>query len=158
MVTTEQKQKISLLSEQQEKKISLLSDTVLYPEAVALIGRLSPLPTSQIMGLLNNTRTASYGLLYEYVIHQRDRNWQDQKRGTKVFYTELEKVLSQMRKKRVVEEFRLLTPGLNSQQANQEADAVMMALSREFIQHLVAENILRAELQRAEEQAQRNRR
>lgn len=147
-----------MLSKAQEEKISLLSDTVLYPEAVAFMGHLSPLPTSQIMGLLNNTRVPGYGQFYAYVIHQRDRNWQDSKRGTKVFYTELEKTLSQMRRKRVIEEFRLLTPGLNSQQAQQEADEVMTALAREFIQHLVAENNLRAELQKSEAQAQRNRR
>lgn len=147
-----------MLSKAQEEKISLLSDTVLYPEAVAFMGRLSPLPNSQIMGLLNNTRIPSYGQFYAYVIHQRDRNWQDSKRATKVFYTELERVLSQMRRKRVIEEFRLLTSGLSSQQASQEADEIMTALSREFIQHLVAENNLRAELQRAEAQAQRNRR
>mgnify|MGYP001265018014 CR=1 FL=1 len=147
-----------MLTTAQERKISLLSDTILYDEAVTLMRRISPLPTSQIMGLLNNTRVSSYGQLYAYIIHQRDRNWQDSKQGTKVFYTELEKVLSQMRKKRAIEEFRLLTPGLNSQQANLEADEVMAALSREFIQHLVAENNLRAELQRAQAPAQRNRR
>lgn len=147
-----------MLTPEQEQKISLLSDTTLYPEAAAFMGHLSPLPTSQIMGLLNNTRVPSYGQLYAYVIHQRDRDWQGPKRGIKIFYTELEKVLSQMRKKRVVEEFRLLTPGQSSQQANQEADEIMTALAREFIQHLVAENNLRAELQRAEAQAQRNRR
>ena len=43
----------------QIEKISLLSDTVLYPEAVAFIRRMvyeedcTPLPTSQVMGLLN---------------------------------------------------------------------------------------------------------
>lgn len=144
-----------MLTPEQELKISLLSDTTLYPEAVAFMGRLSPLPTSQIMGLLNNTRAARYGQFYEYVIHQRERDWQSSKRDIKVFYTELEKTLSQMQKKRVIEEFRLLTPGLNSQQAKQEADEVMTALAREFIQHLVAENNLRAKLQSAEAQAPR---
>jgi hypothetical protein len=147
-----------MLTPEQELKISLLSDAVLYPEAVTFMGRLSPLPTSQIMGLLNNTHAPSYGQFYEYVIHQRDRNWEGAKRATKVFYTELEKTLSQMRKNRVIQEFRLLTPGRSSQQAKQEEDEVMTALAREFIQHLVAENNLRAALQKAEAQAQKNRR
>jgi hypothetical protein len=147
-----------MLTPEQELKISLLSDTVLYPEAVTFMGRLTPLPTSQIMGLLNNTRTPSYGQLNDYVIHQRDRNWEGNKRAIKVFYTELEKTLSQMQKNRMRQEFHLLAAQTRSQQATQEENEIMIALAREFIQHLVAENNLRAALQSAEAQAQRNRR
>ena len=144
-----------MLSIAQEKKISLLSDTTLYPEAVAFLRRLinelhsSPLPTAQIMGLLNIAHSSSYGQLREYVMHQRDRNWPEWKPNTKVFYTELEKLLTQIQRKRLVEEFGLVTPGQNTQQVNQEMNELMAALAREFIQHLVAENILLTELQRS---------
>ena len=143
-----------MLSIVQEEKISLLSDTVLYPEAAAFLRHLvyeqhsSPLPAAQIMGLLNIAHTSNYGQLRDYVIHQRDRNWPDSRRSAKVFYTELEKLLTQMQTKRLIEDFRLVTSGQNSQQAKQEMDELMAALALEFIQHLVAENMLLAEAQR----------
>ncbi len=146
-----------MLSAKQEQQISLLSDTVLYPEAVAFMKRLIreldcvPLPTSQITGLFNIANTANYAQLDQYVSHQRDRNWpeRDPSKGSiKVFYTELEKLLSSMRKRRLKEDFHLLTVGLSGQQVNQEVNDLMEALAREFIQHVVAENNLLASLQR----------
>lgn len=129
-----------------EQKISLLSDTVLYPEAVALIRRLvrdedyAPLPASQVAGLLNVTASASYSELYRFVVHQRDRNWPDSKSNIKALYTELEKYLTDMRKRRLKDEFHLVTDGLPVKEANLEADTVMARLTREYIQHLLAEN------------------
>jgi hypothetical protein len=147
---------VGSLTSEQEHKISLLSDTVLYPEAASFMKRLTreldcvPLPTSQITGLFNIANSAEYNQLNAYVIHQRDRNWPDydrRKRSIGVFYTELEKLLSLMRKKRLKDEFRLLAEGLSVQQENQEANALMAALAREFIQHVVAENNLLASSQ-----------
>jgi len=135
----------------QLQKIALLSDTVLYNEAVAFIRKLvkeqdcDPLPTSQVNGLLSIAESASYDELYRFVVHQRDRNWPPSKRDIKTFYTALEQELSLMYRKRLKDEFLLLTQQ-NAQEIRKEADEVMALLARDYIQHLVAENgILQAE-------------
>ncbi len=135
---------------EQLQKIWNLSDTVLYPEAVAFIRRLvneqecSPLPTSQVMGLLNIANARSYGELERFIRHQRERDWQESKKDIKTLYTELEKLLTTMKNRRLRDEFHLLREGLSSREARQESDELMAMLSREFIQHLVAENGLLA--------------
>jgi hypothetical protein len=134
-----------------------LSDNELYDEAVALIRRLvdkegcAPLPTSQVMGLLNIANAASYSELERFIQHQRERDWPPSKRDIKTLYTELEKSFRDMRNRRLRSEFHLLSDGLSPAEANQEVDEIMAALAHEFIQHLVAENGVLA-AQRADEQ------
>lgn len=136
------------LTSAQFQKIWLLSDTVLYPEAVSFMRKLvqeqdcDPLPAAQVNGLLSIAESARYKELYEFVVHQRDRNWPPSKRDIKTFYTELEKLFTQMRVKRLRSEFHLLseTPGQSNSEMLQEVDALMARLAREFIQHLLAEN------------------
>lgn len=142
-----------MLTTEQVQKISLLADTILYPEAVALIQQLvreedcSPLPPSQVTGLLNIATSSKYRELYTFVVHQRDRNWPTSKADIKVLYTALETYLTNMQKKRLKDEFRLVTDGLNVGDARQELDELMAALASDFIQHLVAENgLLAAEI------------
>ncbi len=119
------------LAAEQRQKILLLSDTVLYPEAVAFVRKLvqeedrSPLPTSQVMGLLNIALASKYSELYQFVVHQRDRNWSGSKSDIKELY---------------IAEFQLLRSGLTNRETSEEADELMVLLAREFIQHLVAEN------------------
>src|SRR5947209_1432635 len=147
-----QETKIKLSSEQ-IAKIGFLSDTVLYSEAVAFIQQLvqkercNPLPTSQVAGLLNVALWSTYDQLHTFVVHQRDRDWPPSRRDIKTFYTALEQFLTTMRTKRLRSEFHLLTEGLNTAKAKQEADAVMVLLMRDFVQHLVAENGLVAATQ-----------
>jgi hypothetical protein len=135
-----------MLSKEQVSAIGLLSDTILYPEAVALIRQLvrdeecDPLPTSQVTGLLNVAASATYNQLYTFVVHQRDRNWPASKSDIPKFYIALEKYLTTMQKKRLKDEFHLLTEGLNTKDAKDESDDLMAQLARNFIQHLVAEN------------------
>ena len=135
-----------MLSKEQVSEVGLLSDTILYPEAVALIRQLvrdeecDPLPTSQVTGLLNVATSATYDKLYAFVVHQRDRNWPASKSDIPKFYTALEKYLTIMQKKRLKDEFHLLTHGLNTKDAKEESDTLMVQLAQNFIQHLVAEN------------------
>lgn len=148
----------------QLQKVWLLSDTVLYSEAVAFIRKLvrdqecDPLPASQVAGLLSIAESFKYDELYRFVLHQRERDWPPSRRDIKTFYTALEEVLSVMYRKRLRDEFRLLTGGGNASQIKQEADELMALLAREFIQHFVAENgVLAAELadQRAKQRPSR---
>ena len=135
-----------MLSEAQVRKISLLSDNVLYHEAVDFIRHLvreeecSPLSSKQTNGLLNIASVMQYDKLREFVIHQRDRNWPASKADIKTFYTELEKYLALMQKKRLKDEFGLVTEGLSVQAAREEVKQLMAALVYDFVQHLVIEN------------------
>jgi hypothetical protein len=119
-----------------------ISDTVLYPEAVAFIRHLvndeecMPLPASQIIGLLNVANASSYMALDKFIKHQRDRNWPASKQDIKTLYTELEKLFTTIKNKRLRDEFHLIQTPPNSQ----EADEVMALVARDFIQHLIAEN------------------
>ena len=153
-----------MLSSKQLQKIWLLSDTVLYAEAVSFIQQLvreedcDPLPASQVAGLLSIAESSKYDELYRFVKHQLERNWPPSRSDIKKFYTALEKVLSLMQRKRLKDEFHLVTDGLSSKDAKQESDELMALLARDFIQHLVAENgILAAEQadKKAKERANR---
>jgi hypothetical protein len=134
----------------QVRKIDVVSDTVLYPEATALVKQLiedeecNPLPSSQITGLLSVAGTNTYTELYRFVLHQRDRNWTASKMDIKKFYTALEKYLSDMARQRVKAEFHLIPEGLDVKQTKQMTEVVMAVLAQNFIQHFVAENNRRA--------------
>jgi hypothetical protein len=144
----------------QLQKIWQLSDSVLYPEAVAFVHRLvneeecSPLPASQVTGLLNIANAASFSELGRFIRHQRERNWPEAKKDIKTFYTELEKLLTKMKNKRIKGEFQLIREGLSSKETSREIDELMALLSHDFIQHLVAENGLLA-VKKATERAKR---
>lgn len=154
---------MQMLTASQIEKISLLSDTILYPEAVAFIRRMvrdencSPLPTSQVMGLLNVSNASKYSELHEYVKHQRDRNWPASKSDIKKLYTDLEHMFTLMKNKRLKDDFQLTTDGLNPMEVRQEADDLMAQLAHDIIQHLVAENGMLAAKQVKERTNTRNR-
>ncbi len=141
----------------QLKKIWLLSDTVLYPEAVAFMHKhvqeSEALPTSQMTGLFNAAASEQYPALYQFVTHQRDRNWPNSKMHIKKFYTALEETLTRLHRTRLRNEFHLLedAPGRSVSETRQEMDELMALLAREFIQHVLAENGV---LLQAEEQGQ----
>jgi glycosidase len=152
-----------MISSAQQEKIYYLSDMVLYEEAVGLIrslkdrdGRPQPLPTSQVKGLWNIANASStYSGLTEFIVHQKLRDWQPSKRFLGSFYTELERVFNQMRNQRLRTEFRLLNERDRSQSISEQADEIMILLAREFIQHLVTENLLIEAERKDREQAQR---
>jgi len=137
-----------MLTTEQLLKIALLTDTVLYPEAVAFIRQLvneeesDPLPLSQVNGLLNVAASSKYSELYTFVVHQRDRNWPQSKADIKKFCAALERYLTNMQRRRLKDEFHLVTDGLNGSDARRESEELMAAMAYDFIQHLVAENDL----------------
>ena len=127
-----------------------LSDTVLYPEAVIFMQQLvnekgcGTLSASQVTGLLNVANASSYAELEWFIRHQQERNWPFSKKDIKVFYSELEKWFSSVKKKRLKDEFHLVQEGRTARETNQEIDELMVLLAHDFIQHLVAENGLLA--------------
>lgn len=137
-----------MLSPAQFQQLWSLSDDVLYREAVIFIHELvkredcQPLPNSQVKGLLNIAKVSQYNELERYIAHQRKRDWNAKSRYLKTFYTELEKLLTAMKNKRLKQEFQLLTTKLTHAERMREIDELMAQLAYEFIQHLLAENAL----------------
>ena len=128
------------LTTEQRQKIWLVSDTVLYPEAVTMMHDLQaqegwkPLPKSQIMGLLNIIRNASYAQVSDYIKHQIERPVH------LAFYQELNQRLVRIKNKRLHEEFQLVLPQATKREEDAEKNELMLLLARELIQHLIAEN------------------
>ena len=137
-----------MLSPAQFQQVWSLSDDVLYREAVVFIHELvkredcQPLPNSQVKGLLNIAKASQYNELERYIKHQRQRDWNVKSRYLKTFYTELEKLLTVMKNKRLKQEFQLLTDKSTSVERVREVEELMAQLAYEFIQHLLAENAL----------------
>ncbi|GAC1461891.1 MAG: hypothetical protein NVS4B12_08730 [Ktedonobacteraceae bacterium] len=137
-----------MLSPVQLQHVWSLSDEVLYHEAVVFIRELvrhedcQPLPTSQVKGLLNIARSSQYSELERYIEHQRERDWNVKSRYLKTFYTELEKLFTTMKNKRLRQEFHLLDDEPTSVDMLRKKNELMAQLAYEFIQHLLAENAL----------------
>ncbi len=132
------------------------SDDTLYPQAVKLLHRLvdelecRPLPASQVTGLLNIANASSYAELNRFLRHQRERNWPESRKDIKIFYTELEEHLTTLRKKWLPERFPRPQAGKSTKEINQEADELMVLIAQDFIQHLIAENMVLIAVMKAE--------
>ncbi|RAQ96012.1 hypothetical protein [Thermogemmatispora tikiterensis] len=135
-----------MLTEEQINTIALLSDEVLYREAVAFMRQLleeedcEPLPMSQIQGLHAISLSLSYQELRRFVAHQNERNWPRDKENIKVFYKKLKEYMESMQKKRLKNEFHLLSDQGGPRQVIAQTEELMALLMAEFIQHLAAEN------------------
>src|SRR5690348_7551981 len=117
------------LTDAQRKKVWLVSDTILYPEAVSFMDELvnqereKPLPRSQIMGLLNIIRSATYDDVTWYIKHQMERDVHS------AFYKKLEQRLTAMQRKRMQEEFQLVIPQLTKKEEDAEKKELMLLLA-----------------------------
>jgi len=137
----------SMLSHKHLQKIELLSDTILYPEAVAFVRRMiqkercKPLPATQVNGLLNIALTLKYDDARRFVEHQRERNWPSNKRDIKTFYTHLEKELTRL-EQRLHTEFALTKDERGRRVSAEDEQEMLGLLFREYVQHLLAENML----------------
>jgi hypothetical protein len=133
------------LTSAQRKKIYLISDTVFYPEAVALVRkivedeRVRQLPkNNQMMGLLNIIRSTKYDDVLDFINNQIKRNVDE------TFYEYLRQELNTIHRKRMQDEFQVVIPQPTQREEVAEKKELMLHLAREFIQHLVAEtNMLR---------------
>jgi 16S rRNA C1402 (ribose-2'-O) methylase RsmI len=128
------------LTNEQRKKIYLLSDTVLYPEAVALTRELAldervrQLPKdSQIMGLLNVSKSATYAEVLVFINRHIERHVDE------VFYDNLRQKLNKIQKERLQNEFELVIPNSIKREEDTQKKELMLLLAREFIQHIIAE-------------------
>ncbi len=128
---------------EQMQHIYLLSDSVLYGRALDFFEKeREPLSNAQINGLLNIAQASTYALIREFVKRQYERD--SQEKNVKIFYKDLELILKSLPILAQGEE--LLTEGLTSKEAEEESNMVNLLLTREFIQHLAAENMPRKKL------------
>lgn len=136
-----------MLSQKHLQRIELLSDTVLYPESVAFVRRMigkercNPLPMTQANGLLNIALSFDFKAVQDFVAHQRTRNWPPGKRDIKTFYAQLEKELTRL-KQRLGPEFSLTKDEHGRRVSSEDEGEMLGRLAREYIQHLLAENML----------------
>ena len=128
------------LTNEQRKKIYLVSDAVLYPEAEKLIRELieddevRELPKkSQIMGLLNIIKSAKYDDVLDFINRQITRNVDE------VFYAKILQELRKMHRTRLQDEFQLVNSRPTKREEDAEKKELMLQLTREFIQHIIAE-------------------
>jgi hypothetical protein len=155
-----------MLSDQEQFIIRHLSDTLLYAEAQALMEKLlrfsshgkskgGTLSSTQINGLLNVSLANTYANLSTFVICQGGRTtWQDREEHIQQFYaTGLFGLLDKL-------ETVYLPKVLADERSNEDIQLACMALAREVIQHLLAENAFQIAMkdQRNREEKQRSHR
>jgi hypothetical protein len=138
-------------NEEQLRYIRVLSDTALYKRAMDFLNAevqidrqlvpRSPLPNTQINGLLNVAQANTYSELIDFIKHQRDRTWQGKRAHIKVFYEDLERVIREMPE--FAKNEGLIAEGLSIEQNRKEIHRISGLLACEFIQHLAAENLVR---------------
>jgi len=138
-------------NEEQMRYIRVLSDTALYQRAMDFLNEevqidrqlepRSPLPNTQINGLLNVAQANTYSELKDFIKHQRDRTWQGKRAHIKVFYEDLEQVIKEMPE--FAKNEGLIAEGLSIEQNRKETQRISGLLACEFIQHLAAENLVR---------------
>lgn len=139
------------INEEQMRFIRVLSDTVLYKRAIDFLNvevqidreleLRSPLPNTQINGLLNVAQANTYSELIDFIKHQRERTWQGKRAHIKVFYEDLERVIREMPE--FAKNEGLIAEGLSIEQNRKETQRISGLLACEFIQHLAAENLVR---------------
>ena len=131
-----------MLSEQEQLQIRLISDNELYQQAVTLMRNLGgTLSQSQINGLVNVSLANTYGHLRQFVRKQGERKtWPAKERHIWEFYRT--KFPSQL--DRLENYVPAVTRLRQGQVSHEDREAIKMALAREFIQHLLAENGLLA--------------
>jgi hypothetical protein len=136
-----------MLSQKHLQKIDLLSDTILYPESVAFVRRMiqkercNPLPMTQANGLLNIALSFNFDEVKHFVEHQLARNWPSNKRDIETFYTGLEKELTGL-EQRLDTEFALTKDEHGRPVSSEDEREMLGRLASEYIQHLLAENML----------------
>jgi len=155
-----------MLSDQEQFTIRYLSDTLLYEEAKALMEKLlhfssdgkskgGTLSSTQINGLLNVSLANTYANLRKFVVCQGGRTtWQNKEEHIQQFYaTSFFGLLDKL-------ETDYLPKVLAGERSNEDIQMACMALAREVIQHLLAENAFQIALkdQRNQEEKQRGRR
>jgi len=121
------------------------------------IGR--PLPATQINGLLNVSLGSTYDELKRFVASQHQRTtWSARDRHIPEFYRRLVPKIEDLEKLSLA-----IIKNRYEKVSREDEQAISMALAREFIQHLLAENAYRDAIKafdaaRSDEQRQDQRR
>jgi hypothetical protein len=128
-------------------KVNLLSDTILYDEAIRFAEQHQMPDKQQLTGLAVFSR--SWQELLDYIKHQVERDWGQQKSHYEDFYKELSNYLNAAQRglrQRVRTEFALVESGLGRRQERAILDTWAQALAQEFVQHLVAEATMQSNI------------
>ncbi len=126
-----------MITQKEQETIRILSDTELYPQAVEFMrGIAKALPSTQINGLLNVSLANTYDRLKEFVEYQSERaTWKATEKHIPDFYKRLTRKFTEL------ERYALVAIADRPEKVSwEDKEAVKMELTREFIQHLLAEN------------------
>ncbi len=132
-----------MITEYEQRQVQFLSDTELYTQAVTFMhGVGNPLPMAQINGLLNVSRTRTYAVLTYFIERQLERTtWEPKDEYIREFY----RLLMQKLKQLETSAASLLKVRMQASSPEDKQELTML-LAREFIQHVLAENVYLAEV------------
>ena len=142
-----------MISKQERAQIQLLSDTELYRQAIEFMQSIgnNTLSSSQVNGLLNVSLTGTYSELNMFIKRQQERTWKHNQQYIPDFYKKLTQKLP------VLEEYEPTIAGHGQEKRSYaEKTALHMALAREFIQHILAENAYKSAQKEATPNNQHN--
>lgn len=129
-----------MIQEQEQGIIRLLSDNELYEQAQEFMrGVARQIPPTQVNGLLNVSTASTFDQLLRFIKHQQERTtWRgDDRYVIPDFYKRLIAKFDSKEFKSYVSMVAQVRPGKFSLEDEQD---IKMALAREFIQHLLAQN------------------
>lgn len=121
---------------QEWERIRVISDGELYERAVAFVAATDAVENKQVNSLLEYSRSI-YDLL-AFVQHQRDRKWNEWEANMGQFYESLFSALFAIVRD-VQDSWGFVTNSQNKVEAQKRTAIFATLLTREFIQHLVAE-------------------
>lgn len=128
------------------EKIYLLSDQELYRAAVDFIAEQDTVDgQSQMTSLLSYTQ--SWSDLYDFVKHQSQRDWIGKQAYYRQFYGALLSQLQQLRE-RVSKEWFPPPEEATKNETRLWVDERAILVTREFVQHLAAENLYREKVRK----------
>ena len=130
-----------MISEQEQAQVRLLSDNELYPQAIEFMkGIGKPLPANQVNGLLNVSLGCTYGELKKFVDSQHQRKtWSPKDEHIREFYKRPVPKIKDLEKASLA-----IIKNRRENVSLEDKQAINMAVVREFIQHLLAENAYRS--------------
>src|SRR4051794_9013539 len=126
-----------MITQKEAESIYTLSDIELYPQAVNFMRSINrSLPASQINGLLNVSLANTYDQLKRFAHSQYKRStWRSSENHIPEFYRRL------IQKFKELEQEALKIVALRPVRASEaDLEEIKMAVAREFIQHILAEN------------------
>lgn len=144
------------LSPEEESRILLLSDGELYREAITFVKNSPSVEGKQMNGLWQYSR--SWDELIRFVNHQYDRDWGEPGKSNKAhykdFYQNMIDILKNLQE-RTQTVYKFVPDGKLDKTTKEKRDYIAGLLAREFIQHLIAEMLMKESREKLQQERRR---